>query len=501
MIKNDLCLHVFTATLLGLLIPHTVLAEPASVPSVVSKSDDAALKGANDYSANGLAQKFASFLDSDAPLTWKGVTFYGTLDAALSNQTHASGYNAASTQTVGEVLQKGGTNSQWNIAANAMEQNKVGLKGKETIFQDTGFGDLDLVFKVETGFNPVSGVLSNGQQSQIDNNGITSIGNTTTSTDSSRAGQVFQGAAYGGLSNKTFGTLTFGRQTTVLADNVTGYDPQGSAYAFSPIEWSGTVQGGGATEDARYDDSMKYSVAYGPARFSSIYQFGHNTNSYGGDDAFQGDVGYDIAGLSVDGLYGFKHDAIVTAINPTATQAAGNLDQLKATTSDNTTYAVFAKYDFKNAGIKALEPMKLFFGYERDLLTNAHTPVALSNSSLGGFHYSSISNTAYNFHEKLDVFWGGVRYVVMPKLTLSAADYVLRQNNFSGIDDNGACIRAGKTSCEGTQNYSSLVADYQLTKKIDAYVGVMYSHVYDGSAVGYLHNNNVSTTSGMRLKF
>jgi len=41
------------------------------------------------------------------------------------------------------------------------------------------------------------------------------------------------------LSSRTFGTLTFGRQNTLLADAIAKYDPQAASQAFSLIGLSG----------------------------------------------------------------------------------------------------------------------------------------------------------------------------------------------------------------------------------------------------------------------
>ena len=62
-------------------------------------------------------------------------------------------------------------------------------------------------------------------------------------SDSSIAGQVFNGAAYAGISSKHFGTVAFGRQMTLLADGVSIYDPIATSQAFSVIGTSlaGTV--------------------------------------------------------------------------------------------------------------------------------------------------------------------------------------------------------------------------------------------------------------------
>ena len=57
---------------------------------------------------------------------------------------------------------------------------------------------------LETGFQPTSFHLANGPKSLIIDNGVP-LASQTTNGDSSRAGQLFQGAAYLGLASKTLG--------------------------------------------------------------------------------------------------------------------------------------------------------------------------------------------------------------------------------------------------------------------------------------------------------
>jgi hypothetical protein len=51
------------------------------------------------------------------------------------------------------------------------------------------------------------------------------------------------------------------------------YDPAGGAYSFSYIGYNGTMAGGGDTEDTRWDEAMKYRLAYGPVHFGAMYKF------------------------------------------------------------------------------------------------------------------------------------------------------------------------------------------------------------------------------------
>ncbi len=103
------------------------------------------------------------------------------------------------------------------------------------------FLDFSGVFKLETFFNPASGKISDALKSLTQNNGRTPT-EQSANIDSSIAGQMFE-QAFVGISSPTYGTLTFGRQNSTLADLFAKYDPQQLAYAFSLIGLSGTPGG------------------------------------------------------------------------------------------------------------------------------------------------------------------------------------------------------------------------------------------------------------------
>ena len=60
-------------------------------------------------------------------------------------------------------------------------------------------------------------------------NNLTKLQYQSANGDSSRAGQFFNSQVFAGLSNTTFGTLTFGRQNTLDLDGVNAYDPMGGS--------------------------------------------------------------------------------------------------------------------------------------------------------------------------------------------------------------------------------------------------------------------------------
>src|ERR1700691_5389079 len=114
--------------------------------------------------------------------------------------------------------------------------------------------------------------MANASQTNIVNNGLPR-GSYSEAIDGARAGQPFNDEYYGGISSAPFGMLTFGRQRSLGTDAMLQYDPAGGGYAFSYIGYNGTMGGGGDTEDSRWDDALKYRIAFGPVHFGTMYKF------------------------------------------------------------------------------------------------------------------------------------------------------------------------------------------------------------------------------------
>jgi len=420
-----------------------------------------------------------NFAHADDSMTMAGITLYGTVDMGVAYQTHGvpTGDTPASIES---LISKNEGKSRFNAAPNGLSQSKIGLKGEETLVD--GWSG---VFKLETGFNPYSGQLGDGLKSLTQNNGVP-LAQQTANGDSSRAGQPFQGGAYAGLSNKTFGTLTFGRQNSLMLDNIGKYDPQAGSYNFSPIGYSGVASGSGDTENARVDNSVKYANAIGPVRVSGLYKFGGVSGNQG--SSVQAGLGTNLGALSVDTNFAHVKDAISAGILGTTSASAG-LNTLSGTVSDNTSYAVMASYDFGQP--------KLFAGYEYISFANPSVPLPTNFVDIGGYVLSSVNNTAYANHKILQISWGGVKYAVSPNFDLAGAYYHYDQNSYKG---NG-CSNSSAASCSGQLNAASLVADYHLSKRLDVYGGAMWSSVANGLASGYLHSATIDPAVGVRFSF
>ena len=280
------------------------------------------------------------------------------------------------------------------------------------------------------------------------------------------------------------------------------------------IGLSGTTAGGGDTQDRRLDSSLKYVGNYGGvAHLATEYKFNQSTGS--ANSVFEVSFGGQYAGASVDGYYVKVKDAVAVAglnatqvadlpgLCPNPIPAGGSClaananTALAATISDNTTYALMGLY---NMGV-----VKFYAGYEHIQFANPATPLKagfnIANYTIAFVNTQSGPKSTYLNDKTLQVFWGGVRYTVLPQLDLVGAYYGYKQNSYAGGADAG-CSTNKAGSCSGTEDDISFDADYRLTKRFDAYAGVMYTGVHDGLANGYIfHTTDITTTMGVRFKF
>jgi predicted porin len=435
---------------------------------------------------------------TDDSLTWFGVTLYGTVDVGYTYQNRGvplSDYFPVGLET---MVQKNATKKISSLSENGMSQSKVGLRGTYEFYP--GFSG---VFRLESAFDPLSGNLSDGVKSVVQNNGVAAI-NQGSNGDSSRAGQAFSGAAYAGVSSPKYGTLTIGRQNSLLMDNVGKYDPLGGSYAFSFVGYSGASGGTGDTQDGRFDSSAKYLVQVGPARAAVLYK---SPDSGQPGHAIQADLGADpLPGWSVDAAYSNVKDEIlatpasaaqITPCVPPATTGCllPNIDVSNAanvTVSDNFAWEIASSYvwhQFKVSG-----------AYENIHWRNPQVPLHAGMPDIGGYTLGWVNNTAYPHARMWQYFWLGVKYAYSPKLDLTAAWYYILQNNYNPANHCPGGV-ADAATCSGREAGYSLVADYKFNRHFDVYAGAMYSHLADGLAAGGPNIMSIDPTIGGRFNF
>jgi predicted porin len=435
-------------------------------------------------------QKTGPGITGDDSLTWHGITLYGVIDIGLQYDTHSAPFTPYRPSASGNIVRSNGHQSVTGLTPSNMGQSRVGLQGIEALNEDWS-----AVFQVESFFNPQSGEIADSLKSLTANNGRT-LATQSVGVDGSSAGQAFQ-TAWVGFKSPRFGTLTFGRQVTLMLEGMIKYDPSYNASAFGLLGASNTYSGAGSQEDNRLDSTAKYFVDFNDlVHLGALYKFNGSNGS--ANTAVQADLGGEYAGASVDAYYS-KVNSAITATSLTAAQVAALpalgysvSNSLAATISDNTAYALMASYKF--------DPLKFFAGYEHIKYANPHTPLGAGFNDIGDYVLAFVTNNAYKNEKTVQVWWAGVRYTVIPNLDLTTAYYGYNQNAY-GTGKQAGCSTSAHSTCSGSLDAFSFDADYRFNKHFDAYLGAMYSGVHDGVASGYIYTTNINPTVGVRYKF
>jgi predicted porin len=440
--------------------------------------------------ATGIAH--AQTVPADDSLTIKGVTLYGIVDLGLQYQTHGAPINDFFVAGSADIVQKNSNHSILGITPSNLSQSRVGLNGKEALFDDWSG-----VFKLETFFNPQSGEISDACKSLAQNNGRSvASGTQTTNLDSSVCGQAFQ-QSFAGFSSPTKGTIVFGRQNTLIADGVAKYDPNGASQAFSLIGLSGTTAGGGDTQNRRMDQSVKYTNTFANLiHVGVMYKFNGAWGS--ASTAWEHNLGFNYSGFSLDAYYAKIHNAVALA-SLSAAQVAGlpalgfsSDNALAATISDNTAFDFMAMYTW--------DVLKFYAGYEHISFGNPTTPTA-AGFDLDAYKVAYVNNAAFPQNKILQVYWGGIKWALNPQVDFTAAWYGYKQDSY-GVGASTNCNSNAFGTCSGTTDDYSADVVWKMSKRFSSYAGMMYTGVHGGQANGYVfHTNDVTTTVGLRYIF
>jgi predicted porin len=354
------------------------------------------------------------------------------------------------------------------------------------------------------------------------------------------------------LSSATFGTLTLGRISTLQRDNVLAYDPQGGAYAFSMIGFFGAFAGMGQTENAYWDNAIKYVYDNGPLHLGAAATSGSSEGQNQGAYAFDVGLHNILGGFSVDAAFGRTKDMVgASAFAPTAAGApsaqllpgVGSEMQLSTKISDATSWSIQGKYvmnlgGWGSPGVYTKAPsagatLTLYGGYEHidqgdptNLVVNG-TPMMLN------YIQGAVNNFGFVTDKLVDIYWLGAK-VNVNQWTITGAYYNQHQNNWSAsavgpvnsgigaiqavtpasfgvcVDDHATAAKFGSSTgqvfsisanCAGTYQATSFVVDYAFNKFVDMYSGVQYNWTNGGFNAGNQWASQVTGVTGLRVKF
>jgi predicted porin len=489
---------------------------------------------AQDLPAPAQAQAAPSTPEAcaDCPLTWHGITVYGTYDVGVGWVSHGlpqSPYNYEGSS----LVNRNANRSEFLVAPNNLSQTGLGVRGREEF--RAGWS---VVFNASTGINPQSGQLANASATMTADNGLPR-GSYTEAIDGARAGQPFNDEFYGGISSALLGTLTFGRQRALGTDTMLAYDPAGGGYAFSYIGYNGTMAGGGDTEDTRWDDAVKYRLAHGPVHFGAMYKF---VDGSGGcysasatwtaatctpeephNSAYGFNFGGEVGKFSADIVYQHYNQAI-SVLNPllgpqSLTQTyQSTLNSINTNPitggvnligTDNTVYGIVTDNSAPMVAAKyTLDQFKLFVGYEHIRQINPANPLGVGASDQGGYLMSGVEDNNLDSPKIVQIWWTGVKYSYDSQTDITLSWYHQMQNDFR-VPSTCSPEAGFRASCGGTLNEVSLYADHHFTKRFDGFAGIAYSDVSGGLAIAiphgpgvpYNYDNNLAPVVGGRFSF
>lgn len=420
----------------------------------------------------------------------RGICLYGNFDMGLIYQNHAAPFNAFNVGSLSTVVEKPSNGSYFGVGANMMSTSFIGLRGKQEIADN-----LYAVFNLQTLFNPANGMNTNQVGGIVQNNGLGANVQTLQLANafgnSSKAGQMFNNAAYFGISSPTYGTFTMGRQSALSSDLVGNYDALSNATAFSVIAYEGFAGGGGDTENRIFDNAYEYRLNVGPVRLAVEAQLRNGGNSATGN-AFEGNIGVDYMGLTLDVVGGKITDAFGIALPLSAAQ----MQQINASgmgCSLGCTAGIVSDNTFVQLGVRyAIGPWKFYGGYENIRYENPDNQLAPGAFQMGGYIIAFPTNNFYEFAKTLQIFWAGMKYAVTSNLDVTGAYYGYKQGGFLTPSNNNAaggfgnCNTAFSPGCSGSMNAVSFVVDWRFARHVDMYAGVMYTQKTGGLANGYI---------------
>lgn len=350
----------------------------------------------------------ALLLFSTGAFAQSSVTLYGLVDTSVRYLTNANANNDGLV-AMGEGVE---TPSRW------------GLKGSE----DLG-GGTSAIFRLENQFQLWSG--------RFDNSGNT----------------LFQRHAYVGLSNKQYGTLTFGRQQTPffeLMGNV--YDPM-TVGDFWQDNWVYNPIGPFLT----MSNSVKYANDFGGLHVAGMYSFGGVPGSIGRNSMYGLAASYTFGPLQA--MAGWQQNDV-----------AGK------------------KFNLGNIGlVYAFTPtMRVMGGW-----LHSQDQTGLADADMQQAGAPALPRVSPNRFD--DSFYVGTQWQVTSPLAITVAGYYDHARNAAKVDG----------SLGTGVNYSAtLLAEYSLSKRTEVYGTIDFTRGTGAFLADYPgRNNQIGAAIGLRNIF
>jgi predicted porin len=403
------------------------------------------------------------------------IELYGLLDIGVGTLEHSYKGNDQFMSTINPYNLNSSPNRWTGIFSGGISASRFGLKGDTA---NTLPDDWKLFFRLEGTVGSNSGVLSNNGRTVYNNIYFLTTANGASAID----GQWFSRAAYVGVSNPIYGSLELGRTTNFSLDQVVIYDPVQNALLFSPLGFSGGIGGGlGATENTRFDNSLKYEKKFGLVTVGVQYKVPLATNDQEVESAAVGMISFENGPLALMGTIGKTNNTVAYATQYSNVVSPDPNLQIE----DTFGFMVSGKY-------KVTDEATVKVGYQNTRITPPSDP---NYTNIVDYYGLTLPSPAVNATGKqtFGTFWTGGDYVFFKDLDIAAAYYNVDTYNtpFAGKDYRSSIF--------------SFLGDYTIRKGIDTYVGAMLLH-YTGpgllkKAPTDAFGQNALYGAGVRLRF
>ncbi len=383
--------------------------------------------------------------------------------------------------------------SQTGLFNSALSTSSWGIRAS----RDIGEGRKVFIL-LDSAFNPITGQLTD----QAHNQAVNSRYPTTVYGTSSLNGQLFGKQAYIGLSDPDQGRVTFGRNNNFVLDVMNAYAPLQKSGLFVPFGNGVYGGGGGISEHARVDNSVKYTNKFGNFNVGLMHGFGGTGGLREGAQGTAGVIGYENDRLGVQLVYQEFKNLLKTSVDPNTSNV------IDLTAYNQKAWLLAAKY-------KLTDRLRMQLGAQQATLgsPNADPNIALISSIYGENVGTSKAYVGQDFN--INTYYWGVDYDLTDKFNIGAAYTLIDLPKYSFGATNNSHYLGGKI-----QALSGL-AIYKLYKGTDLYAGMVYTQ-YSGDAFeddlgsgtvggawsnstskqGAIYARNIFTTAaGVRFRF
>jgi general bacterial porin, GBP family len=399
------------------------------------------------------------------------LELYGILEVGLGYLKHSYDASDVLVSSLDSYHLNSSPHSFTGLYNAGVSPSRVGLQGAAQF----GSGQRAF-FRLESGINVTSGVLTNNGQSIYNN----IKGLHTANAGGSVNGQTFARAAYVGASDPTWGSLELGRTSNFSADQTLQYDPLQAALLYSPIGEAGAIGGGqGATENTRLDNSLRYENTVGHFKFGAQYKFAGDKGAQSAGSGWVGMLALTRGRFSIEGTFSEMTNTVTWPTQYSNVVPPGPNVQVENTKG----YELTVMYSVGKAIAKA--------GYEGLTVSAPSDP----NLNVQWYYGLLLPKPSVNASGKqfVDLYWVGGEYRFTPQFKLEAGFYNIDTYNRPEV---GSAYRAAAYS---------LLADYQFAYSFDTYVGLMvmeYSGVglYKHAPVNAYKSNDMYGV-GLRYRF